>query len=366
MTQESTAEGAERPTKYEKLVAAYPQFIPLPRIERPHREMRGTLADIEQPLDLPSRLLFGDLIEDSFAGGKGEWEAQYRDQSGNSLTLTVSEGRFTAKPVFLGHKGFSVGPANHPKAFASLLSLTGSDWDRVLKENLEARFPLFVSVPDSDRPMSMYLPDGWLRTLLLPVRPEMLPNLLGMHQELQQDPVLAAGLMGNVWLAPNSINYVEGKCDALGLRGEGPLLLYSLKTMNSPIYGATRETGTDGSAAWTLRRQAYLYVCSAFLRDMPLLVERLNKFGMFRNYPDLVAAILPAEDLAVMNDFSWWSRDGSCRINWHDFREHNEASLDPNSLQAGSSPELVSQALEAARRHADYFQLEEVIEGSEE
>lgn len=365
MSPEGTAEGVGRPAQYEKLVAAYPGLIPLPRIERPHRGMRGTLADIEQSQDLPSRLIFGDLVEDSFTGQKGEWAAQYRDESGNGLTLSVSEGRFTARPVFLGRKGFSIGPADHPKAFASLLSLTGSDWDRVLKEYLEARFPLFVSVPTSDRPMSMYLPDGWLRTLLLPVRPEMLPNLLAMHQELQGDPALAAGLMANVYLAPNSVNYVEGKCDALGLRGEGSILVYSLRTMNSPLYGATRETGTDGSAAWTLRRQAYLYVCSAFLRDMPLLVDRLNKFGMLHNYPDLIAAILPAEDVALMNECSWWSLDRSCRINWHDLHEHNKASLDPNSWQGASSAELVSQAVEAARHHADYFQLDEVIDGSE-
>ena len=148
--------------------------------------------------DLTSRLIFGDLDESSFKVFAEGWQAAYRDGSGNVLELSVSGRRFSAKPTFLGARGLSCGPVDPPRAFGELLNLGAPQWNARLKEHLEARYPITVPEIDADQPSVLYIPDGWLRTILIPVAPEQLPRLLEWHLTLMDDPGLAAAMTQNI------------------------------------------------------------------------------------------------------------------------------------------------------------------------
>ena len=156
-------------TDYAQLVNQYPACISLPRIDRPHRSLCGTLADVKEKRDLPSRLLFGDLVDDSFHKDASGWSVDFRDGFGNGVTLKVSDGRFESRSSFLGTESYSVGPAGNKQAFIQLIGLASDQWARTLKLYLEARYPVNVAEATEGLPTAVYLPDGWLRTLLIPV-----------------------------------------------------------------------------------------------------------------------------------------------------------------------------------------------------
>jgi len=150
------------------LYGRYPQSIPFPRIERPHRPGCGGLAGVRRASDLPSRLIFGDLDESSFQVSAEGWQVAYRDGSGNGLELSATDHQFSAKPTFLGASGLSCGPVDPPRAFGELLNLGTAQWNARLKEHLEVRYPITVPEPDRDQPSVLYIPDGWLRTIVIP------------------------------------------------------------------------------------------------------------------------------------------------------------------------------------------------------
>ena len=222
----------------------FPKAIPFPRIERPHRPSCGGLARVRKASDLPSRLIFGDLDESSFKASAEGWEANYRDGSGNGLELSVTDRQFLAKPTFLGASGLSCGPVDPPRAFGELLNLGAPQWQAKLREHLEARYPITVHEHDRNLPSALYLPDGWLHTLLIPVAPEGLPRLLEWHLSLTDDPRLAAAMTGSVALAFNAVNYIEGRW-ASGLDPDY-LAFRSVSMTRTPLAGPVASGNRQG------------------------------------------------------------------------------------------------------------------------
>ena len=305
--------------EYSQLVDQFPTYISFPRIGRPHRPLRTTLADVMEKADLPDRLLFGELVDDSFRKDPSGWSVAYRDGFGNGVDLEVSGEKFRATPFFLGKKSFSIGPATRKESFLQLIALASDHWALALKEHLEARYPVNVAESPEPLPIACYLPDGWLRTLLIPVPEERLGDVLRFHLALADDPLLGAPQMGSLALQPQVINYVEG-CAPEGCDEPSSLVLRHLLSCNTPLLcEPVREEGNDGTAAWTLRRLAYLYRCSCFLRDVPRVMEKLFAAGLLSTEPDLWSSIVPAELAHAAEYISWWSGKRECRSTWIGF-----------------------------------------------
>lgn len=326
----------------------YPKSIPFPRIERPHRPSCGGLAGVRRASDLPSRLIFGDLDESSFKVFAEGWQAAYRDGSGNVLELSVSGRRFSAKPTFLGARGLSCGPVDPPRAFGELLNLGAPQWNARLKEHLEARYPITVPELDADQPSVLYIPDGWLRTILIPVAPEQLPRLLEWHLTLMDDPGLAAAMTGDVAQAFNAVNYIEGRWQ--GGLDPGYLAFRSVAMTRTPLAGPVlRESGKDGSSALTVRRVAYVYRCTAFLRDIPFVVARLNDTGLLPTESDMRATVLPSELALAAESMSWFPADRDCRITWAWLENPATSLLADCGATAAGARTLIREAQEVAR-----------------
>jgi hypothetical protein len=307
--------------------------------------------------DLPSRLIFGDLVPDSFNGEGDSWSVEYRDATGNGLDLAVYEGRFEAKPIFLGSEGMSVGPARHREAFGQLINLGADQWDGVLKDYLVARYPIQVAPVNREQPHSLFIPDGWMKTILVPVATEQLEGLLAWYMALADDTSLAAGHSGAVDLLFNAVNYLEGKCPA-GWDDPAQLMVRGLITCNAPIHSqVVREEANDGSAAWTTRRSAYLFSCTAFLRDVPRIVESLSEAGFISAEPDLCSAVVPVEAALASSEMQWWSPHQECRMTWVWEDNQTENIVADVDADLETAKRLVQQAKEAGIAHTGFLGL---------
>ena len=341
---------------YAVLVDRFPTLIPLPRIERPHRPGGMLLSDVQHLQDIPSRLVFGDRVDDSFVRTADGWSIQFRDGFGNGMDLSVADGRFLAEPFFLGARSVSVGPAASREALLQYLSLAGDMWNGVLKAFLEERYPVHVAELDVSIGSACYLPDGWLRTILVPVSVSKLETVLAFHRALTSDEFLGASQSGCIALQPNAINYVEGRapeqCDE-----PTALTVRHLRACGTPLLTSpVREEGSDGTAAWTLRRLAYIYHCTCFMRDVPRVMERLQTAGLLLNAPDQCSAVVPAEALLAASQASWWSANRECRSTWSGFEQMvTEIAGNTDFTQAAVG---IGLAVEAGRAHARYFELE--------
>jgi hypothetical protein len=340
---------------YKHIADQFPTSINLPRIERHHRPSGKTLADVRDKFDLPGRLLFGDLVDDSFRTGETGWAVAYRDGLGNGLDLKVAGGRFEAKPFFLGSESLSVGPAGHRGAFLQLIGMGGDQWLRILKKYLEERYPVTVAEIARDVPATCFLPDGWLLTLMIPVPLDRLGDVMQFHLDLPDDPLLGASQSGVITLHRQIVNYVEGRSpdgcgDALAL------ISRHLRSCNTPLTAfPVREVAADGSAAWTVRRLAYQYRCTSFLRDVPRVMEKLHAAGLLSPEPDMWSAVAPFELALTTGNASWWSAGRECRSTWIGIDDVAASSGTDGKYDAGQSRSAVRQAQLAGPSHAAFF-----------
>lgn len=299
---------------YEAIVGSFPSNIPFPPVNQRQRTVDPVLGEVRSVDDLPSRFVFGDLVTGSFIGEYGHWSARYSDALSNGIDLSVSGARLEVTSRFLGREVHATGDATSRTALESLRA-AARQWDGVLKEYLEARYPIYVGVPDNEDYGVLYMPDGFLRVLLVPVAPSQLPSLFAWYTSLARDGALGAQQDGAVSLLFNAVNYIEERCPAEICDGE-QLLMRGLRLCTTPALAEpVREEGSDGSAAWTVRRSAYLFRCTVFMKDMPRVVESLEEAGLLSAAPDLCAAVFP-EGIVEVKKIHWWSRDRECRITW--------------------------------------------------
>lgn len=346
----------------ETIIGRFPRHIQFPRIERLHRSSRKSLADIRSVDDLPSRLIFGDLIQNSFVASPDGWTVKYQDDFGNGLDLSVTDRRFSARPKFLGSEGLSNGPLTPPQAFVQLLNLGSDGWDRILKDYVEQRYPVTVAPHDREMGSTMYVPDGWLRSIFVPVAPWQLPDLLAWHLALGNDKQLGASQSGGVSLAFNAVNYIEGRCSE-ECSDANLLLVRSLLSTGTPLVAPVlREEANDGSAALTVRRMAYVYHLTAFMRDIPHLLQSLDEAGFLSREPDQWSAVAPAEAVVAAQELRWFSQHRECNITWAGLDDQAIFLMGDFMTDLPEPNLLVGEALAAAREFEDFMGLREQIE----
>jgi hypothetical protein len=85
----------------------------------------------------------------------------------------------------------------------------------------------------------------------------------------------------------------------------------------TPLTGPVlREAAGDGQAALTVRRVAYVYRCTAFLRDIPYLAGSLHAAGLLPGESDRRAAVVPAELALAAESMNYFPPARDCRITW--------------------------------------------------
>jgi hypothetical protein len=231
----------------------------------------------------------------------------------------------------------------------------GDQWLRILKKYLEERYPVTVAEIARDVPATCFLPDGWLLTLMIPVPLDRLGDVMQFHLDLPDDPLLGASQSGVITLHRQIVNYVEGRSpdgcgDALAL------ISRHLRSCNTPLSAfPVREVAADGSAAWTVRRLAYQYRCTSFLRDVPRVMEKLHAAELLSPGPDMWSAVAPAELVATTEHASWWSARRECRSTWLGFDDIAASLVMDGQYDAEQTLLAVRQAQLAGSSNAAFF-----------
>lgn len=329
----------------------FPKLIPLPAVDRPVTVPVDRLADVKSAADLPTRLLFGDLVAGSFSPAKKGWVAEWRDADGHWTRFRYAGGLSSLELSFLGDEVVTLVSAERfADLGASVQGLHPGAWLAKLGERLEAMYNLRVFPHREDDAVAGDFPDGHLVSLVLPVPADRLADLFALHKAWALDADLRTPVDGYLRYAFSSVNYLEGRNHPMLAHPAG-LVMHHVNALGTPAAEMpVRETDAEGIAAWTLNRGHYLYVGHFRLRDVARVVERLAGAGLLGPAgapregwpwaPEFGAALLPFGYEYVATNAWWYDRDGRRRLFYPRF-----ADADDRQSLGGQSGDLWIKAL---------------------
>ena len=340
---------------------AFPKLLPLPKIERPLNLPVDKLADVKSAADLPSRLVFGDLLADSFKFEKKGWSAEWRDADGHKAKFRFAGGLSSLELSFEGDEMVTLVSAER---FADLdgtvQNLQPGSWMEKLGAKLGPRYNIKVFAHREDDAVAGSFGDGPLLTLALPVPADRLMALFELHKQLQQDAAITSNIDGYARLHFSVVNYLEGVNPSMLSHPVG-LVLHHVNALGTPSGEMpVREEDDEGSAAWTLRRSHYLYIAHCSMRDAARLVERLAVAGFigepngreaYPNAAEFGAALMPFGYEYVVKNVFWFDAERRRRVFYPDLGD----SADRNALGAHSGELWLKSLIRDAQKLAEQF-----------
>jgi hypothetical protein len=304
-------------------VPAFPKILRLPEIQRPVTIPVATPAEVQSAVDLPSRLLFGDLVPASFQRQKKGWVAEWRDAEGQQTRLRYAGHLSGLELRFLDDEVVTLVSAERFADLAQAVqNIHPGAWLDKLAKQLEAQYNLRVFPHREEDAVGADFPDGHLLTLLMPVPADRLMALYDLHKQLQNDPEIKTGIDAYARLHFSVVNYIEGRNHPMLAHPAG-LVLHHVNALGTPAAEMPiREEDEEGVTAWTLQRSHYLYIAHCHLRELNRFVVRLAAAGFIgaaglgkEGWPhaaEFGAALLPfGYEYAAKN--AWWFDQGRHR-----------------------------------------------------
>jgi hypothetical protein len=317
---------------------------------------RVPLADVRAPTDLPPYLFMGRLDEDSFTISAAGWSAAWQRDADTwfRLDYDAESGAIEARDAWLGVEGFfsHLGKPDL-KILAQMRFIAPvKSWEDQAEQLLQARWNLkYVRAEDGDWIMAG-LPDGLMKTLLLPIAVESLPQLVETFAGFRDDSGMDFPVSGYVIPAMSAVNYIEGKNPAWSQEPTELFMQTLLATGFPPTAMPIREQGSDGSAAWTIRRIVCLaFIGVPFVGMIPLL-KRLERDGLVATGPmmsnenqpgidsiEFSACAVQAGKELQAESIAWIPPDRNRRVFWL-MPEEREKVLHQHALHHDNDPEV--------------------------
>ena len=169
-------------------------------------------------------------------------------------------------------------------------------WDDAARSQLEATYQVAVVEQPEDAYTFCAIPDGAFRTIAFPIA---VGNLRRMRQWMQgiiDDSPLAYPITVETKLVFQAINYLEGKAPAWTSQEVVAFNQSVEETGLAPQGFPVREEASDGSAAWTLRRESYfIFITLPFAGLTDFLSRMTSAHGPIRTIldPELRVALRP-------------------------------------------------------------------------
>lgn len=308
-------------------------IIHLPTFSPARRPFPNVPLDrVKAPTDLPPYLFPGPLDESAFSCGAKGWSATWRRDSGTWLRIDydADDRRIDARDAWLGVDGaFS---SLHKPDLRLLWQMRfmspNAVWEKKAEETLEARWNLKYVAADKQGLQVAGLPDGPMKTLVLPVPADRLPHLVEAFAGLRGKELLDFPVSGYVLPALGTVNYVEGKNPPWASNPDALYLASFQATGLPPIDSPAREEARDGSAAWTVRRLAYLAFIGVPFAGLVPLLEYLGRSALIPAGPmasgsdpgtesvEFSACVVPAGVEIGSESLAWWPSDRKRRVFW--------------------------------------------------
>jgi hypothetical protein len=261
---------------------------------------------VRKACDLPSRLLLGELSEESFSRDGNGWQARYEGTS-SCLDLRWNQQGFQAAQQWHGHEAVTrIGNG----AFASLaqVGLVHRRWLREVSTSLDPPVNVFVESGADVPTKILYYPDGLLLTLVLPVAFRDLMDCVYFLQHLADEPRIIAPVSAALQRNWSVVNYIQPDSPEQQ-RSPDATDLCALRVFGlPPVEPAKVETRGDGVQALTLRRQHYQLTMDLFFGDLSEVLLQLARHGLIAertksgesvaeqhpDAPEYSAVVLPA------------------------------------------------------------------------
>jgi hypothetical protein len=328
---------------------------------------------VKAPDDLPPYLFMGHLDASTFALDPRGWSATWGQGSRDGFRLDYDResGILKAEGQWLGVHSRLFPQGRTPLTeLAQLRCLCPIDaWEEKARSTLPARWNLMYLAAGKGDPVIAGVPEGPLKTLLLPIAVDFLPQLVECFARFGDDPRMDFPVNGFITPVRGAVNYVEGRNPDWS-QDAGELFMRTFfATGFPPSDTPVREQGSDGSAAWTIRRIAYLAFINVPLAGLVTLLEQLERAGLLSKGPvrsvsqqpgldsvEFSGCIVPFGKEFEAESIDWMSPDRARRVHWRMpedyvevFRSRQAYRTDEPAVARRAAAEVVTKSREWLR-----------------
>jgi hypothetical protein len=215
--------------------------------------------------DLPQYLILGHLDPSTFRISSGGWTARWQGTEDNThfeIAYKANVEQWEIRPTWRGlDGGFTIYSTKIPLDKVIGLALhpfSAVKWDSAARLHLEAKYQITVIEQSEEYHSQIGIPDGAFREILIPVSVENLRPMQEWVREIAEESPLSYPITVEAKLVFQAVNYVEGRAPNWTTEQVMVFRRSIMETGLLPTSYPAREVATDGSAAWTLRRNIYL------------------------------------------------------------------------------------------------------------
>lgn len=244
--------------------------------------------------DLPQYLILGDLDPSTFQLSAGGWSARWQGKEDDTyfdVAYKAEMGRWEVSQTWCGlDGGFSTYPSRMPldKLIGQTLYMQfPRNWDREAKSQLESAYQITIVEQPENAYTFFGIPDGAFRTIVFPIAVRNLRPVRQWIQDIVNESPLAYPITVEAKLTFQALNYLEGKAPKWTSQEAVAFNQSVVETGLAPQSFPVREEASDGSAAWTLRREIYfLFIGLPFAGLTDFLSRMVSANGPVRNATD--------------------------------------------------------------------------------
>lgn len=277
--------------------------------------------------DLPQYLILGDLDASTFQLAAGGWSARWQgieDDTQFEVAYKAGAGCWEIRQTWRGlDGGLSVCPTRMPldKVIAQGLYLQfPRDWDSAAKSQIESEYQITVVEQPENAYTFCGIPDGAFRTIVFPIAVRNLRPIRQWIQEIVEESQLTYPITVDAKLVFQALNYLEGKAPEWTAQEAVAFNNSVIETGLAPRGFPVREVASDGSAAWTLRRETYfLFIVLPFAGLTDFLGRMVTDNGPIRAVSDpdlrfeLRPVVIPAAFEIQTESLALWDKPRTTR-----------------------------------------------------
>lgn len=284
-------------------------------------------ALVRSVADLPQYLILGDLDPSAFQLSAGGWSARWQGKEDDTyfdVAYKAGAGRWEVRQTWCGlDGGFSTYPARMPldKLIGQTLYMQfPRNWDREAKSQLESAYQITLIEQPENAYTFCGIPDGAFRTIVFPIAVRNLRPVRQWIQDIVDESPLAYPVTVEAKLVFQALNYLEGKAPAWTSQESVAFNQSVVETGLAPQGFPVREEASDGSVAWTLRREIYfLFIGLPFAGLTDFLSRMASANGPIRTAADpdfrfeLRPIVIPAAFEVQTDSLALWDKARTTR-----------------------------------------------------
>lgn len=273
-----------RPTVKAEFPEYMPVVIPLGSSHRPQGSYKE-LSEVASLSDLPSRLFLGDLERGSFQRTDAGWEARFTDQSPDTGVLLRREGNsLFIKQTWRGVDGAQsyIGRLTWQNLMQThFVGGIPKAWDQEAEARLK-KYKLQYLPFDEDHDSALIgLPDGFSKTIFLPIPLDKLGLAAKLIQHAQADPAIRTPVSAYLTLNDSIVHYFIDCWPSDAYEDSQALFHHTMEQLGPPPLKAPFwQTGLDGTKTLTVHRLQWGLIVACTFRDLERVLDILQKLGL--------------------------------------------------------------------------------------